>query len=299
MATGLENLNPGNERPGFSVDKAQIIVYQADDNSTMLEVRVEEETVWLNQAQMAELFNSTKQNISLHINKIYKEGELKSDSTVKEYLTVQMEGKRNIKRKVAVYSLDVIISVGYRVKSQRGTQFRIWANGVIKDYLLKGYAISNRIERIERKLLEHDQKFDLFIRTNLPPNEGIFYDGQIFDAHLFVSGLIKSADKSIILIDNYIDESVLILLSKRKPQVEAIIYTSVISAQLKIDIKRFNAQYPKIDVRIFNKSHDRFLLTDHQTVYHIGSSLKDLGKKWFAFSRIEIDAREMIERLEK
>jgi hypothetical protein len=299
MATGLENLNPGNERPGFSVDKAQIIVYQADDNSTMLEVRVEEETVWLNQAQMAELFNSTKQNISLHINKIYKEGELKSDSTVKEYLTVQMEGKRNIKRKVAVYSLDVIISVGYRVKSQRGTQFRIWANGVIKDYLLKGYAISNRIERIERKLLEHDQKFDLFIRTNLPPNEGIFYDGQIFDAHLFVSGLIKSADKSIILIDNYIDESVLILLSKRKPQVEAIIYTSVISAQLKIDIKRFNAQYPKIDVRIFNKSHDRFLLTDHQIVYHIGSSLKDLGKKWFAFSRIEIDAREMIERLEK
>ncbi len=195
--------------------KAEIIVYQFGDQSTNLEVRVEQETVWLNQSQMVELFSSSKQNISLHISNIYKEGELNSDSTVKEYLTVQQEGKREINRKVALYSLDVIISVGYRVKSQRGTQFRIWANKILKDYLLKGYAIDRRIERVERKLLEHEKIFDLLVKTNLPPNEGIFFDGQLFDAYLFVSRLVKSAQKSIILIDNYIDESVLDLFPKR------------------------------------------------------------------------------------
>jgi len=275
----------------------EIIVYQTGDQSTRLEVRVEEETVWLTQTQMVELFSSSKQNISLHINNIYREGELDYSSTVKEYLTVQKEGIRQIKRKVAVYSLDVIISVGYRVKSQRGTQFRIWANKVLKDYLLKGYAISQRFDRIESKLLEHDQKFDLFVRTNLPPNEGILFDGQLFDAHLFVSGLIKSAQRSIILIDNYIDESILILFSKRRDNVSAIIYTANISAQLKLDIKKFNAQYPKVEVKAFSKSHDRFLIIDQNTVYHIGASLKDLGKKWFAFSKMEFDPNEIIEKL--
>jgi hypothetical protein len=151
---------------------------------------------------------------------------------------------------------------------------------------------------VERKLLEHDQQFDLLIKSNLPPNEGVFYEGQIFDAHQFVSGLIKSADESIVLIDNYIDESVLVLLSKRKHDVTATIYTMAISAQLKLDIEKFNAQYPKIDVRVFKKTHDRFLIIDHQIVYHIGASLKDLGKKWFAFSKIGLDAEEMIGRLE-
>jgi hypothetical protein len=281
------------------MDKAEIIVYPIDDKSSLLEVRVEDETVWLTQAQMVELFSSSKQNISLHINNIYKEGELQSNSTIKEYLTVQKEGIRQIKRKVAVYNLDVIISVGYRVKSQRGTQFRIWANQVLKDYLLKGYAINQRIGRIENKLLEHDQKFDLLIKTNLPPHEGIFYDGQIFDAHQFVSGLVKSAEKYIVLIDNYVDKSVLILLSKRKANVQATIYTAAISTQLKLDIKKFNAQYPKIEVKKFSKSHDRFLIIDRETVYHIGASLKDLGKKWFAFSKIKWDASEIIEKLEK
>jgi len=165
--------------------------------------------------------------------------------------------------------------------------------------LLKGYAINQRIDKIESKLHEHDQKFDLLIKTNLPPHEGIFYDGQIFDAHQFVSGLIKSAERSIILIDNYIDESVLNLLSKKKAKVEATIYTASISTSLKLDIKKFNAQYPKIEVKKFEKSHDRFLIIDNQTVYHIGASLKDLGKKWFAFSKIEWSATEMIEKLEK
>ena len=187
--------------------KGEIIIYQSDDKSTQLEVRIEEETVWLSQSQMVELFNSTKQNISLHINNIFKEGELMSSATVKDYLTVQMEGGRRVKRKITAYNLDVIISVGYRVKSQRGTQFRIWANRVLKDYLLKGYAISQRVDRIEKKLYDHDQKFDLLIKSNLLPNEGIFYDGQIFDAYQFASDIIKSATKSIVLIDNYIDES--------------------------------------------------------------------------------------------
>jgi hypothetical protein len=192
MATGSEHLEKV-ERLDNLMDRAEIIVYQTADQSSLFEVRVEDETVWLTQAQMVELFSSSKQNISLHINNIYQEGELPPDSTVKEYLTVQTEGKRQIKRKVAIYSLDVIISVGYRVKSPRGTQFRIWANQVLKEYLLKGYAIHQRIDRVERKLLEHDQKFDLLIRTNLPPNEGIFFDGQIFEAHHFVSGLVRSA----------------------------------------------------------------------------------------------------------
>jgi len=278
-------------------EKGEIIIYQPDDKSTLLEVRIEEETVWLTQGQLMELFNSTKQNISLHINNIFKEGELSSASTVKKYLTVQMEGKREVKRKVVVYNLDVIISVGYRVKSQRGTQFRIWANRVLKDYLLKGYVINQRIDRIETKLLEHDQKFDLLIKTHLTPNEGIFYDGQIFDAYKFVSDIVKSAKKSIVLIDNFLDESVLILLSKRQTSVEATIYTAAISTQFKLDLKKFNAQYPAINVKTFNKSHDRFLIIDNVTVYHIGASLKDLGKKWFAFSKIELDAMEMIKKL--
>ena len=279
------------------IGKGEIIIYQPNDKSTQLEVRIDEETVWLSQSQMVELFNSTKQNISLHINNIFKEDELQSSATVKDYLTVQMEGGRRVKRKITVYNLDVIISVGYRVKSQRGTQFRIWANRVLKDYLLKGYAISQRVDRIEKKLVEHDQKFDLLIKTNLLPNEGIFYDGQIFDAYQFVSDIIKSATKSIVLIDNYIDESVLTLLSKRNSDVRATIYTATVTKQLKLDLKRFNAQYPKVEVKTFTKSHDRFLIIDNTIVYHIGASLKDLGKKWFAFSRIELDAMEMIETL--
>jgi hypothetical protein len=187
--------------------------------------------------------------------------------------------------------------VGYRVKSKRGTQFRIWANRVLKDYLLKGHVINQRVDRIEKKLSEHDQKFDLLIKTNLLSNEGIFYDGQIFDAYQFASDIIKSATKSIVLIDNYVDESVLTLLSKRNSDVTATIYTASVSKQLKLDLKRFNSQYPPVDVVTFTKSHDRFLIIDEATVYHIGASLKDLGKKWFAFSKIELDAKEMMKKL--
>ncbi len=191
----------------------------------------------------------------------------------------------------------MILSVGYRVKSARGVQFRRWANEILKEYLLKGHLLNHRFERIENKLLEHDQKFEFIFKTGLKPNEGIFFDGQIFDAWQFVSGLIKEANKSIILIDNYIDESVLLLLSKRNPGVKATIYTSKISKQLETDLKTHNQQYPIIQLKHFTKSHDRFLIIDNKDIYHIGASLKDLGKKWFAFSKINLSASEMLNRL--
>jgi hypothetical protein len=282
------------------MQQGEIVIYKAFDSSEFqIEVRVEDETVWLTQTQMVELFSSTKQNISLHINNIFKEGELNSTSTVKEYLTVQMEGKRQVQRNITIYNLDVIISVGYRVKSKRGTQFRIWANQVLKNYLLKGYVLNHRLDKIENKLLEHDQKFELLINTHIPPKEGIFYDGQIFDAYLFVSDIIKSATTSIVLIDNYVDESVLLLMSKRNTNVEATIYTANVSAQLKLDLKKFNAQYPEVEIRTYTNSHDRFLVIDNTIVYHIGASLKDLGKKWFAFSKIELDALEILSKLKE
>ena len=224
-----------------------------ENESKTLEVRIEDDTVWLTQAQMVDLFQSTKQNISLHINNIFKEDELEEISTVKEYLTIQFEGNRKVKRKVKFYNLDVIISVGYRVKSKRGTQFRIWANQILKEYLLKGYAIRQRLESIEKKIYEHDLKFDMLIKANLAPSEGIFFDGQVFDAYTFIANIIKSAQSSIILIDNYIDESILLILSKRNKGVSATIYTDNISKELNLDLKKFNSQYDPIIIKEFTK----------------------------------------------
>lgn len=273
------------------MDTNEIILYKSDTLSNHIEVRIEDETVWLTQLQMVDLFQSTKQNISLHITNIFKEGELDEYSTVKEYLTVQQEGIRSIKRKVKIYNLDVIISVGYRVKSQRGTQFRIWANKILKDYLLKGYALNHRMEVLEKKVNSLEIKnsgFDLILKTNLSPNQGIFYDGQIFDAYELVARLIKSAKKSIVLIDNYCDESVLVLLSKRAPKVDATIYTHKIEAALQLDLDKHNQQYAPITIGVFKKAHDRFIVIDNAALYHIGASLKDLGKKWFAFSKLQL-----------
>lgn len=277
--------------------KDEIIIYQPDEHSVSLEVRIEEDTVWLTQAQMADLFQTTRNNITLHISNIFKENELDESSVGKESLLTASDGK---KYKTKFYNLDVIISVGYRVKSVRGTQFRIWANKVLKDYLLKGYAVNQRFERIEKDvnyLKNKVDEFDFQIRTSLPPNEGIFFEGQVFDAYIFVSDLIKSAKKSIILIDNYVDESVLSILSKRKKDVSAMILTSNLTKQLKLDLKKHNEQYPSIEIKTFNKSHDRFLIIDKESVYHIGASLKDLGKKWFAFSKIELDPNDLISKL--
>ena len=275
--------------------EGEIILYQSDD-STQLEVRIENETVWLSLNQMSDLFGRDKSVISRHIRNVFVEGELESSSVVAKNATTAIDGKIY---QIEFYNLDVIISVGYRVKSKRGTQFRIWANSILKEYLMKGYVLNSRIDRIEKKIFEHDQKFDLLIKTSLPPNEGIFYDGQIFDAWKFAADLVKSAHKSIVLIDNYIDDSVLHLLAKRNKGVEVKIFTSKISPELKKDIEKFNAQYEPVEVKIFSKSHDRFLIIDNETVYHIGASLKDLAKKWFAFSKIELNATEMINKLEK
>lgn len=274
----------------------EIIIYQPDDTLT-LDVRVEDESVWLTQAQMAELFQATKQNISLHIGNIYKEQELDKVSTVKEYLTVQNEGRRTVKRNISYYNLDVIISVGYRVKSLRGTQFRQWANKILKDYLLKGYAFNQRIAQLEDRMdrrffvyeqhfQELDRKVDFFVRTSLPPKEGILFNGQIFDAYILIANLIRQAKNRIVLIDNYIDDSVLTQLSKRTPGVTVEIYNGQISKQLKQDVEKHNEQYPGVKLFKYTKAHDRFLIID-EIVYHIGASLKDLGKKLFAFSQME------------
>lgn len=285
-------------------NQGEIILYQPD-SEVKLEVRLEEETVWLTQAQMAELFQTTRNNVTLHIRNIFKEGELVENSVCKESLRTAADGK---KYRTNFYNLDVIISVGYRVKSVRGTQFRQWANKVLKEYLLKGYSVNQRLSnlehRVESKFIEHDKrldridgKIDFFVRTSLPPVEGIFYDGQLFDAYKFATDLIRTAKKSILLIDNYVDESVLLMLSKRNNGVKADIYTQTISSQLQLDLNRHNSQYPPIKIHVYKKSHDRFLIIDGTDVYHIGASLKDLGKKMFAFSKLEIPAKAITDLL--
>ena len=277
------------------MEKGEIILYQPNE-TIKLEVRLEEESVWLTQAQMTELFQTTKQNISLHINNIFKEGELNQLSVVKDSLTTATDGK---KYRTKYYNLDVIISVGYRVKSLRGTQFRQWANKVLKDYLLKGYSLNQRLQALERTVAEHSQKIDFFVRTALPPVEGVFYNGQIFDAYKFVTDLIKSARHSLVLIDNYVDETTLLMLSKRRKEVSATIYTAKISRQLQLDLDKHNDQYPPIQVRTYKDSHDRFLLIDETEVFHIGASIKDLGKKMFAFSKMNEPASFFMKLLEE
>ena len=278
-------------------NKGEIIVYQSD-NTLQLEVRMEDETVWLSLNQIAELFERDKSVISRHIKNVFEERELSKDSVVAKIATT---GSDNKIYQVDYYILDVIISVGYRVKSQRGTQFRIWANQILKEYLLKGYTINQRIELLEQrmnfKFSEYDEKFDFFIKTSLPPVEGVFYDGQLFDAYKFVADLIRTATTSLILIDNYIDDTVLTLFTKRIPGIKVTIYTAQISKQLSLDLQRHNSQYEPIDIRQFNQSHDRFLIIDEKELYHIGASLKDLGKKWFAFSKIQLDIRELLSHL--
>lgn len=272
----------------------EIILYKSDTLSSHIEVRIEDETVWLTQLQMADLFQTTRNNVTLHIGNIFKEEELEATSVSKDFLLTAKDGK---KYKTKLYNLDVIISVGYRVKSKTGTQFRIWATNTLKSYLLKGYAIQQKIDTIEKKLFEQDQKIEFLLNTTLPPNQGVFYDGQIFDAYELVARIIKSAKKSIILIDNYCDESVLVLLSKRAPKVDATIYTHKIEAALQLDLDKHNQQYAPITIEVFKKAHDRFIVIDNIALYHIGASLKDLGKKWFAFSKLQLPIAPFLEQL--
>ena len=277
--------------------KDEIIIYQADEGTTRLEVKIDEGSVWLNRQQISTLFERDIKTIGKHIANVLTE-ELQGIPVVAKFATTATDGKTY---QVEYYNLDVIISVGYRVKSSRGIQFRIWANNVLKDYLLKGHALSNRFNRIEKDvdyLKSKVEEFDFQIKTNLPPKEGIFFEGQIFDAYIFVTDLIRKAKESIILIDNYIDESVLLMLSKRQSGVEVIVYTSKLTAETNLDLRKYRFQYPDISIKQFYKSHDRFLILDKKKIYHIGASLKDLGKRWFAFSVLDFEVNEIIKKLE-
>jgi hypothetical protein len=278
-----------------------IVVYKSNDGIVQLEVQLANETVWLTLSQLAMLFDRDKSVISRHLRNIYAEGELTREATVAKNATVQDESGRMVVRQIEYYNLDVIISIGYRVKSLRGTQFRQWANKVLKEYLLRGYSVNQHLmyveQRIDHQLQEHtvqiqelQDKVDFFVRTSLPPKEGVFYNGQIFDAYVFATDLIKSAKKSITLIDNYIDESVLLMLAKRNDGVTAKIITRSISDPLKLDLDKHNKQYLPIDIQESDRYHDRFLIID-EDVYHLGASMKDLGKKLFAFSKMEIPSK--------
>ena len=270
------------------MNTGEIILYQPD-STVQLEVRLEQETVWLSQAQMAQLFGCSTDNIGLHLKNIYDEGEIEMLSTAEDFSVVRLEGNRMVHRKVRHYNLDAILSVGYRVNSRNATKFRQWATQTLKSYLLHGYAVTQRIERLEQKVEEHDQQIGFFVHASLPPVEGVFYDGQIFDAYVFAADLIKSAKTSIVLIDNYVDESVLTLLSKRTEGVSARVITRRISEALRLDVEKHNQQYAPIMIEENSRYHDRFLIID-ETVYHLGASLKDLGKKLFAFSRMNATA---------
>ena len=285
----------------------EIVLYQPNEQMS-LEVKLENETVWLTLNQMASLFGRDKSVISRHIKAIFQERELTYEGSVAKNATVQTEGNRQVIRDVEFYNLNVIISVGYRVKSQQGTAFRIWASEVLKDYMLRGYAVNQRIvyveEYFDKRLRAHEQrienveqKIDFFVRTSLPPHQGIFYDGQIFDAYTFINDRIREATTRIILIDNYIDDSVLTMLAKRADRVAATIYTKKPSTQLLLDIQKHNAQYMPVIIREFDRSHDRFLCID-ETVYHLGASIKDLGKKWFAFCRMEMPTSELLQKMQ-
>lgn len=266
--------------------KGEIVVYQPDE-VTRLEVRVEGETVWLTQLQMADLFGRDRTVITKHIRNIFTENELDEDCNV------QILHFANSDKPVKLFSLDVIISVGYRVKSIQGTKFRQWANKIIKEYLFRGYSVSQRLLSIEHRLDTHEKKIDFFVRTSLPPVEGVFFDGQIFDAYVFVADLIRAAKRRIVLIDNYVDESVLVMLSKRASGVTAEIRTGKLSEQLKLDIQKHNSQYDPVSVVRTQNIHDRFLIVDDD-VYHIGASLKDLGRKLFAFSRMSVPVEMLL-----
>lgn len=277
----------------------EIVIYQPDE-ITKIEVKIDNETVWLNRQQLATLFGRDVKTIGKHINNALRE-ELYNMAVVANYATTAADGKTY---NVEYYNLDMILSIGYRVKSQRGIYFRRWANTILNEYLLKGYSVNYRLAQIETRLEAHQQvidkhekKIDFFVRTSLPPVEGIFFDGQVFDAYAFVAGLVRKAERRIVLIDNYVDETVMTMMDKRADSVTATIYTSKISKQLQLDIDKHNAQYTPVEVRTFSKAHDRFLIIDEE-VYLIGASIKDLGKKWFGFTLMEnTPADELLERI--
>ena len=273
--------------------KGEVVLYQPTED-VRIEARLVYETIWLTQQQIAELFGTKRPAITKHISNIYASGELDKDSTCSILEHMGNEGKQRYT--TLYYNLDMILAVGYRVNSFNATQFRKWATRVLKDYLLKGYSVNNRLERLEQRVSRTEEKIDFFVRTALPPVEGVFYNGQIFDAYVFAADMIKSAKKRIVLIDNYIDESVLLMLSKRSKKVNATIVTRSVTKALQLDIDKQNEQYPPIEIQINDNYHDRFLIID-KDVYHLGASLKDLGKRIFAFTKMETPAEVILKQM--
>jgi len=279
--------------------KDEIVLYKPNEQF-QLEVQLKDETVWLTQQQIADLFGVKQPAVSKHLSNIFREGELDKNSvhSILEYTAADGKVYRT-----QFYNLDAILSVGYRVNSKNATLFRRWANQVLKDYMLRGYAVNQRLQNIEdrlasqqKQLTQHQEQIDFFVRTSLPPVEGIFFDGQIFDAYIFVNDRIREAKKRIILIDNYVDDGVLAMLDKRGKDVSAKIYTKNISRQLTLDFEKHNAQYTPIEVEQFDRAHDRFLCID-DTVYLVGASIKDLGKKWFGFVKLEQTTDELLKKM--
>lgn len=282
--------------------KNEIVLYRPDELAEHIEVRLDEEkeTIWLTQQQIADLFGTQRPAITKHLGNIFKSGELDENvvSSILEHTTSHgaIKGKTQ-KTRVKYYNIDAVLSVGYRVNSIRATQFRIWATRILKDYLLKGYALNNRMNRIEdnvQALSEKVNQIDLQINTHIIPTQGVFFDGQIFDAYELASRIIRSAKKNIVLIDNYIDETTLTHLAKKQKGVNVLLLTKTISKPLQLDVQKANEQYGNFELKTFTQSHDRFLIIDGKEVYHLGASLKDLGRKWFAFSKLETQSVELI-----
>jgi len=274
---------------------SETLVYK--NGEIELAISVDKETIWLSANDIASIFDVNRPAIVKHIGNIYKSKELHKKATCSILEQLAQDGR---KRMINFYNLDMIISVGYRVNSLKATKFRQWANGVLKEYISSGYSINQ--EKITQKRLLHLEEEVLSIKQeislgHIKPTQGIFYDGEVFDAHNFVANLIRDAKKSIVLIDNFVDDSVLTLLSKNQ-NITVSIYTQSLSKQLKLDLEKYNKQYSAINIKIFKNSHDRFMIIDEDEVYHIGASLKDLGKKWFAFSKFDKSALEIFERLE-
>ena len=281
----------------YNPNEEGVVVYRTDDNTLQLEVQVSEETVWLSQKQMAGLFNTTPQNITMHIGNIYKEQELTREATCKDFLQVQIEGGQEKQRVTKFYNLDVIISVGYRVKSQAGTRFRQWATKIIRDYTLRGYAVNQRLlaieDRIDRRLQEHTEqihelqdKVDFFVRTNMPPVEQIFFEGEFFEARMLLEQIIKTATKRIIIIDGYVDAATFDMLDVRAKGVTADIYSNDEHKTLCDSHNASKGKQPITTHKWSKPSHDRWVIVDN-TLYHCGHSVKDLGKKLSAIMKMD------------
>ena len=281
-------------------EKNEIIVYQPEGGEFHIEVRVDQDTVWLTQAQMAELFNTDRTSINRHIRNIFQTQELYENSTCAKIAQVRLEGGRSIKRVVPYYNLDMIISVGYRVNSISGTRFRQWANRVLKEHMLRGFSVNqrlvaheNRLENIDSRVIYLEKQVDFFVKANLPPKEGFLQAKAFWSGYEFAVQLVRSAKQEIVIIDPFADDTALSLMPKRNPGVNAIIYSARINQTMKAECERLNRQCPPVELRTMREVHDWFIVVD-ETVYHIGASIKDLGNKLTAFSLLSLLTKQQL-----